>query len=56
MSKEEKEEVMYFIDTLMRRINMAKEEIRQMNYGLALKTLSDAYPKLTISVDEESRG
>lgn len=55
MTKEEKTEIICFIDTLFHRINEAKEHIMNANYGLALKTLSEAYPQLTLKVDEESR-
>ena len=51
MTQQEKDEVCSFLDLLCGRINQAKEHIKEHNYGLALKILSEAYPAIKIKVD-----
>ena len=51
MKPEEKKEVTDFLNLVFKRINTAKEHIREQNYGLALKILSEAYPELKMKVD-----
>lgn len=52
MSIEEKKEVTDYLNLIYKRINLAKDQIRECNYGQALKTLSESYPQLKIKVDE----
>lgn len=54
MTQQEKQEIESFLKEVFHRINTAKDQIRQMNYGMALNTLSEAYPVLKIEVNEES--
>ncbi len=53
MTKEEKDEVVSFLDHVFNRINKAKEEIRKANYGNAYEILSEAYPQLTLRVSRD---
>ena len=52
MTREEKREVMDYINGLYNRIECAKSSIRDMNYGTAERILAKPYPKLEIYVDE----
>ena len=52
MTEKEKNEVKTFLDVVFQRINKAKEHLRDHDYGLALKVLSEAYPELKLRVDE----
>lgn len=51
MTQEEKKQIDYYLIEIFRRINLAKDHLKECNYGLALKTLSEAYPRLEIKVD-----
>jgi hypothetical protein len=55
MTQEEKNYVLEYVSSLFQRINTAKEQIRQQNYGQALDTLSVAYPIFDINVDTHHR-
>lgn len=52
MTIEEKNQIAGFLNQMYDRINTAKNQIMECNYGMALKTLSEAYPVLKIKVEE----
>ena len=52
MTRNEKREVMDYINGLYNRINSAKNCIRDLNFGKADLILSEPYPKLNLRVDE----
>ena len=52
MTKGEYVKVKNYIDALTGRIEMARKQIRERNYGLAEFTLSQELPTLTVEVDE----
>ena len=52
MTREEKKLVMDYINRLNNKIDMAKNCIRDMNYGTAEQILAKPLPKLEINIDE----
>lgn len=52
MTREEKKEVMDYINGLFNRISNAKNCIRDLNFGRADAILSEPYPRLNLKVDE----
>jgi hypothetical protein len=52
MTKQEKQQVRDHLASVYLRINKAKEAIREHNYGIAERSLSEAYPKLDLVEDE----
>lgn len=51
MNNQERQQVRDFIASVSLRINKAKEAITEHNYGVALKILSEAFPKLDLKED-----
>ena len=52
MTREEKKLVMDYINRLNNKIDMAKNCIRDLNFGRADAVLSEPIPKLNINIDE----
>jgi hypothetical protein len=53
MTQSEYEKVSDFFRAVTERMEMARRQIRDRNYGLAEFTLSEELPTLTVEIDEE---